>query len=627
MVEANKSSGSTSKTTPWFGTRFLDSGKLLFSIWAPSAQQVELLLFKLNGELLPMRRENDGWYFLETDSAREGDLYMYVIDGELRVADPASRYQPEDVDGPSMVLRSHSSDFANDNWKGLPWNEAVIYELHVGTFTPEGTFEGVERKLDYLKFLGITAIELMPVADFPGRYNWGYDGVLLFAPDSKYGSPDDLRKFVREAHKREMMVFLDVVYNHFGPQGNYLHSYAKPFFNQKHSTPWGAAINFDGECSTYVRQFYLQNALYWLNEFNIDGLRFDAVHAISDDSEEHLIAEIARTVRNTIGKRRHIHLMIENDQNNRSFLVLKNHDEQSLINAQWNDDIHHAMHVIASNESSGYYVDYVEESSPRSPIQHLARCLSEGFAYQGEPSTHKQGEARGEPSHDLPPQKFIAFIQNHDQVGNRAFGERLPSLSDPRKLNAITPILLLSPSIPLIFMGQEFDCSAPFYYFCDMEPQLGKLIREGRRNEFARFPEFASEEARKTIPDPLSKNTFFGSKILWHETDKNFKALEYYRSLLKLRRQYIVPLLAELAEGECKSEVLSQETDCLCVVWTFGKMRLTLVSNLSNSSADLSTRAVPAVGGETIFSTHSANGTKQNTLPAWYTIWRIQENA
>jgi malto-oligosyltrehalose trehalohydrolase len=570
--------------------------------------------------MLPMEKAADGWFLLETDLASEGDLYMYVINGEQRVPDPASRFQPEDVDGPSMIVRDHGSDFKNSNWKGLPWNETVIYELHVGTFTPEGTFEGVERKLDYLKYLGATAIELMPLADFPGRYNWGYDGVLLFAPDSSYGTPDDLRGLIKAAHQRQMMVFLDVVYNHFGPQGNYLHSYAKQFFNEKHSTPWGAAINFDGENSKYVRQFYLQNALYWLTEFQFDGLRFDAVHAIADGTEEHVISEIAKTITSTIGKERQIHLMIENDRNNRSFLVLKDPDENELINAQWNDDIHHALHVIASDESSGYYVDYVEESSPRSPIQHLARCLSEGFAYQGEASTHKDGQPRGEPSHDLPPQKFISFIQNHDQVGNRALGDRLHSLSQPHKLKALTSILLLNPSIPLIFMGQEFDCSAPFYYFCDMEPELGKLIREGRRNEFAHFPEFASEEARRRIPDPLSKNTFFGSKILWHETDKNFQTLEFYRELLNLRKKHIMPLLRE--SNNVSSEILSQETDCLCVSWTFGQRQVCLLSNLSDSIADLSKHKI-ACEGETIFSTHVNIKIANQTLPPWCTLWRI----
>lgn len=607
-----------------FGSSVLPNGLVKFSIWAPSAKTVELIIIDKNETFLPMKKQGDGWYELATDQARDGSLYMYLIDGKLRVPDPASRYQPHDVDGPSMVIRDHAINYREEPWMGRPWTETVIYELHVGTFSEEGTFRGVEKKLDYLKELGVTAIELMPIADFPGSWNWGYDGVLLFAPDSNYGTPDDLRNLIESAHKRGLMVFLDVVYNHFGPQGNYLYVYAKPFFNSKYHTPWGAAINFDGKFSNYVRQFFIQNALYWINEYKLDGLRFDAVNAIFDSSPEHIINEIARKVRETISEKRHVHLMVENDSNKRKFLVPKDKFGCPFIRAQWNDDIHHALHVIATNETGGYYGDYSKYASDKTAAQHLAKCLSEGFAYQGEKSHHRDGANRGEPSKDLPPYTFISFIQNHDQVGNRAYGERLPALCKPEPLNALTALFILAPNIPMFFMGQEFDATSPFNFFCDMEPSLGKAITRGRRNEFRKFPEFASEEARQRIPDPLAPATFDVSKLDWTELKAHSSTLVYYQQLLKLRTERITPLLADPKSISCN--IVSEAASLLCVEWLIDKHKLTLIANLTSDPNEKIAKILrdldfPNNQNEIIFCTHEIVHKPLELIPGWCTIW------
>ncbi|HVL35964.1 MAG TPA: malto-oligosyltrehalose trehalohydrolase, partial [Burkholderiales bacterium] len=415
-----------------FGAELTGAG-VRFRIWAPQARSVDV---SMNGEHLPMQRREDGFFEL-TARAAAGTRYRYRIDGGAEVPDPASRFQPQDADGPSEIVDPAAFAWADGGWRGRPWREAVIYELHVGAFASQGRYGAVADKLAHLKALGVTALELMPLADFAGRRNWGYDGVLPYAPDSRYGRPEDLKALVQAAHKAGLMVFLDVVYNHFGPKGNYLHTYAPQFFTDKHKTPWGAAIDYGVPA---VRAFFLHNALYWLEEYHFDGLRFDAVHAIVDDSPRHILEEIAATVRERLPGR-HVHLVLENDANQARFLGEGRYD------AQWNDDSHHAYHVLATGESDGYYGAYAE-----APAKHLARCLAEGFAYQGEVSPFS-GEPRGEPSAHLPPERFVDFMQNHDQIGNRAHGERLASLADEKALKALSAILLLAPSPPLLFMG------------------------------------------------------------------------------------------------------------------------------------------------------------------------------
>jgi maltooligosyltrehalose trehalohydrolase len=494
-----------------FGATVLAEGGVRFRLWAPAARSVDLCIAD---KYFPMKRVDDGWYELVHADAAAGTLYKYRIDGRQLVPDPASRFQPQDVDGPSEVIDPARHEWNDKGWRSRPWLETVLYELHVGTFTPEGTYAGVAAKLKQLADTGITAIELMPLSDFAGKRNWGYDGVLPYAPDSAYGRPSDLKKLIEAAHKAGLMVFLDVVYNHFGPKGNYLSLYAPQFFTDKYKTPWGAAIDF---AHPVVRQYFVHNVLYWLEEYGFDGLRFDAVHAIIDPSPHHILDEIRESVP------RSKHLVLENDANQARFVG------PGKYNAQWNDDSHHGYHVLATGESDGYYAAYSE-----APAKHLARCLAEGFAYQGEVSPFTN-EARGERSSHLPASCFVDFLQNHDQVGNRALGERLLVLSDEKKLKALSAIHLLAPSPPLIFMGEEWGCRQPFLFFCDFDGELGEAVRKGRREEFARFKGFKGE-----LPDPLAESTFQASTLDWAKADQVW--LAHYKNLLTLRQQHIVPL-------------------------------------------------------------------------------------
>ena len=440
-----------------------------------------------------MPADEGGWFELVT-AAAAGSRYRYQLDNGLRIADPAARAQEDDVQGPSLVVDPHRYAWQNPAWAGRPWSQTVLYELHVGTFSDEGTFDGVRQKLSHLAGLGVTAIELMPLADFAGRRNWGYDGVLPFAPDRAYGEPDDLKRLIDEAHGLGLMVFLDVVYNHFGPDGNYLPLLAPEFFTEDIPTPWGAAINY---ALRPVRDFVIDNALYWLEEYRFDGLRLDAVHAIEDASEVHILTELAETVRWVIGRERYVHLVLENDANQARYLERDAGGHTLHYDAQWNDDFHHVAHALLTGERAGYYADYADR-----PVERLARALDRGFIYQGEPSAHRGGVPRGEPSGDLPPLAFVDFLQNHDQIGNRAFGERLTTLAEPARLKMMQALLLLAPQVPLLFMGEEWGAEEPFLFFCDFHDELADAVREGRRREFAHFPEFANAAARARIPDP-----------------------------------------------------------------------------------------------------------------------------
>lgn len=564
-----------------FGATLLDDGRVRFRLWAPSAKSVEVVLNEFDAGL-QMAAEQEGWFGIITEMATAGSLYQYRIDNELLVPDPASRFQPQDVNGPSQVMDSRLWSWKDTKWQGRPWEETVLYELHVGSFTPEGTFKAVTERLDYLHDLGITAIELMPVADFPGERNWGYDGVLPFAPDSIYGTPDDLKQLIETAHARGLMVFLDVVYNHFGPDGNYLHAYASSFFTERHHTPWGAAINFDDENSRHVRNFFIQNALYWLEEFNFDGLRLDAVHAIKDDSETNILVKLGEAVHQGPGMYRHIHLVLENDDNATHYLQRDNRQQPQQYTAQWNDDIHHALHSLITGELHGYYHDYADM-----PARHLARCLAEGFAYQGEASAFHDGQSRGESCRGLSPMAFVNFLQNHDQVGNRAFGERITQLVSPQALRAATAVLLLAPSPPLLFMGQEWGSKQPFPFFCNFKGELADKVVEGRRKEFAKFPEFTDSNARKRIPDPGAIETFKSAVLDWQalEQDEHVVWLDYHRELLTLRKQKIVPLLAEI-KGNGVFEFLPPTA--MQVRWKLESQReLCLIANLGTDIISL----------------------------------------
>jgi maltooligosyltrehalose trehalohydrolase len=582
-----------------------------FALWAPTAGDVSLVLDDVE---LPLSADKDGWYRVVSTDARPGSRYGYRIDGNLTVPDPASRFQPDDVHGLSLVVDPQSYEWSDTSWTGRPWEETVLYEVHVGTATPEGTYAGLMNKLDSLRELGVTAIELMPIGEFPGRRNWGYDGVLPYAPDAAYGSPEDLKRLVERAHELGLMVFLDVVYNHFGPSGNYLHAYAKTFFTERHPTPWGAGINVDGEGSRPVRDFFFHNALYWLEEFHFDGLRFDAVHAIADDGKPHFIEELANRIRRAIPDR-HIHLVLENEANQARWLDRDDKRAPKLHTAQWADDIHNSWHALLTGENEGYYEDYANK-----PVQHLGRALAEGFAYQGDPSPHKDGVIRGEPSAHLTPTAFVAFLQNHDQVGNRAFGERLSQLIPPERLALAQAIFLLSPQIPLLFMGEEWAASTPFQFFVDFEsePDLAKAVRDGRRGEFKRFKAFSDPEMSQKIPDPTDRSTFEHSRIEWSEIDgsPHREVLSQTRHLLDLRRTEIVPLLKSEYRG---SHYTISPDKVLDVTWRFSQGTLRLLANFGDSTIS----APSDMDGQVLWSSPDLDlSGKGLPLPPWSTIIR-----
>jgi maltooligosyltrehalose trehalohydrolase len=499
------------------GAIMLDAEHTRFALWAPDAFYVSVELE--NGQSLPLLPQADGWFVIKT-RCPAGMRYRYNIDGELEVPDPASRAQAGDLDRHSVVVDPLAYHWQHAAWQGRPWNEAVIYELHVGAL---GGFSEVEQHLTRLVELGITAIELMPLAQFPGERNWGYDGVLPYAPQASYGSPEQLKHLIDTAHGHGLAVILDVVYNHFGPDGNYLHRYAKGFFREDKHTPWGAAIDFRRR---EVRDFFIDNALMWLLEYRFDGLRLDAVHAIEDPD---FLQELAQRVRRQTDPRRHVWLTVENEHNQASLL------EQGF-DAQWNDDGHNALHVLLTGETDAYYADYAQN-----PTEQLARCLSQGFVFQGHITRH--GTPRGEPSGHLPPSAFVLFLQNHDQIGNRAFGERLHQLAHPEALKAATALLLLSPMIPLMFMGDEFAAEQPFLFFTSHHGELAELVREGRRNEFAAFSAFKDPVKRAQIPDPNAPQTFEASQPR-HAGDPAQQAMhDLYRQLLQLRHRHISPHL------------------------------------------------------------------------------------
>ncbi|MDH3671098.1 MAG: malto-oligosyltrehalose trehalohydrolase [Gammaproteobacteria bacterium] len=602
-----------------FGAEILTDGRARFRLWAPAARQIVLSLEQKRGEvLIPMEHEEEGWFGLTTDRVGPGSHYRFSV-GDLRVPDPASRYQPQDVHGPSEVIDPSAFNWSDGHWQGRPWEEAVLYELHVGTFTPEGTFTGVKQHLDYLVDLGVTAIQLMPVADFPGKRNWGYDGVLPFAPDSQYGRPEELKSLIDTAHAKGLMVFLDVVYNHFGPEGNYLHCYSPQFFNDRYSTPWGAAINFDGPHCHTVRDFFIQNVLYWLNEYHIDGLRLDAVHAICDDSDLDILMELAQRVSSRIDPKRHVHLVLENDDNAARYLVRDKHNRPCIYVAQWNDDMHHALHVLATGEEGGYYRDYTDK-----PVTHLARTLAEGFAYQGDPSPYRGNKPRGEPSAQLPLTAFVSFLQNHDQVGNRAFGERITELAPPEAVKAAMAIILLAPSPPLLFMGEEWAARQAFLFFCNFGPELAPSVRDGRRREFAGFRQFRDPKSRERIPDPNSRGTFANSVLNWEdaEVSPHREQLDFYRTLLGIRAREIFPRLKNLQGNASRYELLSERA--IKVHWRLGDgSHLHLVANLG--SQRLAHRDL-AIRGNLLYETYKdlAKNKRQAALPPWSVVWSLE---
>ncbi len=561
-----------------------------------------------------MRPIEDGWHELVTDRARPGTRYRYILPDGMHVPDPASRHQPKDVHGPSEVVDPTSYTWADVDWQGRPWEQAVVYELHLGAFTPEGTFHAAIGKLDHLLALGVTAIQIMPIADFPGARNWGYDGVLPFAPDASYGRPEDLKALVDAAHAKGVMILLDVVYNHFGPEGAYLHAIAPATFTDRHKTPWGAAINVDGPSSGPVRDYFIHNALYWIEEFHLDGLRLDAVHAIRDDSDRHILDELTERVRAATPDR-HVHLVLENEENATSRLYRREDTgAPNRFTAQWNDDAHHVLHVAASGDSQGYYADY------KGDTEKLGRALAEGFAFQGEMMPYR-GHPRGEPSGALPPAAFVAFIQNHDQVGNRPFGDRLTAIAPFAAVRAVAAVYLLLPQIPMLFMGEEWAAGQPFPFFCDFGPELAAAVRNGRREEFARFPDFQDPAKRERIPDPTAEETFAAAKLAWDDVLREPHAgwLDWYCRVLAVRHAEIIPRLGHIRTGG-RFEVIAD--GAVIVRWPVGAGGDVLVLE-ANLSASEVTGFSPGLGRE-LWREGEVNDAGH--FGPWSVRWSIRDN-
>lgn len=499
-------------------------------IWAPEMASAEVVLFDEEGEgtlrAMPLAPEGNGFFSTTDEAGKAGDRYRYRLNGKGIYPDPFSRWQPEDVFDSSMVIDPWAYQWQVNEWERYPLRDSVFYELHVGTFTPAGTFRGAIAKLDYLISLGVTTIELMPIAAFPGRRNWGYDGVMLFAPDSSYGHPDDLRALIDAAHARGLNVFLDVVYNHFGPDGNFLSCYSPRYFDHGKKTPWGDAVNYSGTDSQHVRAMVLANVAYWMNEFRVDGFRLDAAHEILDDAEPHILAEVAAVVHERGG------IVVAEDDRNLANLAMPAAAGGYGLDGLWADDFHHTVRVALLQQREAYFENFTGATS------ELVETLHNGWFYSGQVAP-ALGEQRGTPAGKLGMHQFIHCISNHDQVGNRAFGERLSHLASPEGYRAASALLCLTPAVPLLFMGQEWAASTPFLYFTDHHDDLGKQVSEGRRREFKEFFN-AVHESRSIseIPDPQDEETFRRSKLRWEEQGDQEQAglLELYRQLLKLRR-------------------------------------------------------------------------------------------
>ena len=580
-----------------FGARLTADGAS-FRLWAPAAKRVDLLLEKS----FPVQRSKDGWFRADIAGVKAGARYKFRIDDEIDVPDPASGFQPDDVFGPSEVIDHAAYPWRAADWRGRPWQETVLIETHVGTFTPEGTYRAMIDKLDHLKATGITALELMPLADFAGSRGWGYDGVLWYAPDSAYGRPEDLKTLIDEAHLRGLMVFLDVVYNHFGPEGNYLGRYAPTFFTEA-QTPWGSAIDYR---VPQVRAFAIENALYWLREYRFDGLRLDAVNTIVETGEIPILHDLSAAVGNLATEsNRHIHLVLENGDNRASLLDPAQEPPVGKYRGQWNDDYHHAWHVLLTGEAQGYYGDY-----QRSPRRDLARALGSGFVYQGEAAAFWGGKPRGEPSGRLPPSAFVNFLQNHDQIGNRALGDRLESIADPTAIEAALAVTLLAPMTPMLFMGEEWGSKVPFPFFCDFHGDLASAVRKGRRKEY----DWAYAKYGDEVPDPLDAATFQSAVLDWETRNQpaGQRRLALVRELLAIRQREIASRLAGTAFGDAQVE----DNGLFTASWRMGDgAMLRLTANLSGNEMarpSIQTTGTPIWGGEA-----------GEQLPPWSVFWHI----
>jgi len=580
-----------------FGATLTADG-VLFGLWAPAAKRVDLLLEKPHA--LP--RASDGWFGAEIAGVKAGTRYKFRIDDEIDVPDPASAFQPDDISGPSEVIDHSSYRWRAADWRGRPWHETVLLESHVGAFTPEGTYRAMLDKLDHLAHTGITALELMPLADFAGKCGWGYDGVLWYAPDSAYGRPEDLKALIDEAHLRGLMVFLDVVYNHFGPDGNYLGRYAPSFFTEA-QTPWGSAIDYR---VPQMRAFAIENALGWLRDYRFDGLRLDAVNTIVEAGEIPILHDLSVAVGKLAEETgRHIHLVLENSDNRASLLDPAQEPLRGKYRGQWNDDYHHVWHVMLTGESQGYYGDY--QTSPRGK---LARALASGFVYQGEAAPFWGGKLRGEPNGGVAPSAFVNFLQNHDQIGNRPFGDRLESIAEPKAIEAALAITLLAPMTPMLFMGEEWGSRAPFPFFCDFHDELANAIRAGRHKEFA----WAYAKYGDEVPDPLAAATFQSAVLDWDARDSSEgrRRLTLVQRLLTIRHREITPRLVGAAFGDAHAD----DNGLLTANWRMGDgATLRLETNLSDTEI---VRKSALTTGAAIWGIDA-----RDVMPPWSVSWRL----
>jgi maltooligosyltrehalose trehalohydrolase len=520
-----------------------------FRVWAPAAHRVEVVF---EGPGAPaasaLRSEGQGYFSALVPGAEPGMLYRFRLDGADAYPDPASRWQPQGPHGPSQVIARDAYRWTDAGWGGVGPRGQVLYEMHIGTFTPEGNYAAAEKHLGFLKDLGVTILELMPLNEFNGPFGWGYDGVNLYAPTRLYGTPDELRHFIDTAHALGLGVILDVVYNHFGPSGNYLTRFSPDYTSKRYDNEWGEAINFDGDHSGPVREFFASNAAYWIDEFHFDGLRLDATQSVFDASPVHILAEIAQRARAAAGPRS-IYLSAENEPQH-SELVRPPEQGGQGLDALWNDDFHHSATVAATGSSEAYY------SETRGTPQELISALKWGFLYQGQYYAWQE-KRRGQPALDLPAYRFIQFLQNHDQVANSARGQRLHELTTPGRLRALTALLLLTPCTPLLFQGQEFAASAPFLYFARHEEALNSLIGQGRHQFMTQFPNIASEEGGKLLASPADETTYRRCQLDHAERERNAHIVRLHRDLLALRRED--PVFALQDSGRMHGAVLGAE--------------------------------------------------------------------
>ncbi|HEX6911497.1 MAG TPA: malto-oligosyltrehalose trehalohydrolase [Longimicrobium sp.] len=575
------------------GANVVDDG-VEFRVWAPASRRVDVIVYGPDAQAVhPLDAQADGWFRGVVPGIGAGARYRYRLDEKDAFPDPASRWQPDGVHGPSAVVDPSAFRWTDEGWRGVPLEEVVIYEVHVGTATEAGTLDALIDRLDDLVELGVTAIEPLPLAEFPGARNWGYDGAYLYAPDGAYGGPEAFRRFVDAAHARGLAVILDVVYNHLGPEGNYLHAVTGGrYFTDRHHTPWGDAIDY---AVPAVREFAIQNAIHWAREYHVDGLRLDATHAILDDSPRHLLREMQERVRAALPPDRHFVLIAEDERNDERVVLSEGHG----LDGVWADDLHHQLRRHIAGDHEAYFADYTGS------IDDIVRTLRQGWFYEGQVSEN-HGAPRGTPAQGLPPAAFVHCIQNHDQVGNRAMGDRLTETVGLPAYRAASALLLLSPYTPLLWMGQEWAASTPFQYFTDHPPELGRRVTEGRRKEFGRFSAFADPAVRERIPDPQAPETFTRSRLRWDERARMPHAgvLALYRELLRLRRAH--PALRRRDRGGFAVAALGAHALSLRRVAEDGRALLLVVSFEGPLSVDLGRREETAGRWELLLSSEEA---------------------